>query len=93
MDAEFRAMLSHFGPQHWWPGDSPFEIAVGAILTQNTNWQNVVRAIQNLKDAELLEPHALHKLPIERLAKLIRPAGYFRLKAKRLKLRLPRSRF
>jgi endonuclease-3 related protein len=81
----FHALLDHFGPQHWWPGDSPFEIAVGAILTQNTNWQNVARAIENLKKANALEPHAIERMPLDELAELIRPAGYFRLKAKRLK--------
>ena len=85
MDAIYRALLSHFGPQHWWPGDSPFEVAVGAILTQNTSWKNVAAAIENLRRRNLLEPHALDKLPISELAELIRPAGYFRLKAKRLK--------
>ncbi len=78
-------MLDHFGPQRWWPGDSPFEIAVGAILTQNTNWQNVARAIENLKRERLLEPHAIDRLALDELAEHIRPAGYFRLKAKRLK--------
>ena len=85
MQTIFQALLQHFGPQHWWPGDSPFEIAVGAILTQNTNWQNVARAIENLKKANLLEPHAIDRLEVAELAELIRPAGYFRLKAKRLK--------
>ena len=85
MQKIFHALLQHFGPQHWWPGDSPFEIAVGAILTQNTNWQNVARAIENLKSANVLEPHAIDRLAIAELAELIRPAGYFRLKAKRLK--------
>jgi endonuclease-3 related protein len=81
----FDALLDHFGPQHWWPGDSPFEKAVGAILTQNTSWQNVARAIENLKKANVLEPHAIDRLPSAELAELIRPAGYVRLKAKRLK--------
>ena len=85
MDAIFQAMLDHFGPQNWWPGDTPFEVAVGAILTQNTNWKNVERAIDNLKRHGLLEPHALHTLSVQELAELIRPAGYFRLKAGRLK--------
>lgn len=85
MEAVFKALLNHFGPQKWWPGDSPFEVAVGAILTQNTNWQNVARAIENLKKANVLEPHSIDRLAIAELAELIRPAGYFRLKAKRLK--------
>ena len=74
-----------FGPQGWWPGETPFEVAVGAILTQNTNWGNVARAIAALKDRDLLEPQALHDLPEAELAQLIRPAGYYNLKARRLK--------
>ncbi|TAN60973.1 endonuclease III domain-containing protein [bacterium] len=74
-----------FGPQDWWPGDGPFEVIVGAILTQNTNWQNVSRAIDNLKRAKVLTPQKLHSLPLNKLARLIRPSGYFNIKAKRLK--------
>jgi endonuclease III related protein len=78
--------LSHaFGPQHWWPGDTPFEIAVGAILTQNTNWGNVEKAIQNLKNRDALSIKVIHELPVNELAELIRPAGYFNIKAQRLK--------
>ncbi len=78
-------MYKALGPQGWWPGDTPFEVCVGAILTQNTNWQNVERAIENLKKQNLLTPQALYELPVNILAELIRPAGYFRVKAKRLK--------
>jgi endonuclease-3 related protein len=78
-------LLDAFGPQHWWPGESPFEVMVGAVLTQNTNWKNVERAIHNLREADLLEPHALLEVPLEELEELIRPAGYFRVKAKRLR--------
>jgi len=85
MKSVFAALFDHFGAQNWWPGDSPFEIAVGTILTQNTNWQNVARAIENLKKAKMLQAHAIDRMPIAELAELIRPAGYFRLKAKRLK--------
>lgn len=81
----YSRLLSAFGPQHWWPGDSPFEVMVGAILTQNTNWGNVERAIENLKRAKALTPAAIHEMSHERLAGLIRPAGYFNVKAKRLK--------
>jgi endonuclease III related protein len=73
------------GHQHWWPGDTPFEICVGAILTQNTNWSNVERAIANLKAAAVLEPEKLFALPERRLARLLRPAGYFNVKARRLR--------
>ena len=85
LDEVYRRLFDAFGRQHWWPGESPFEVMVGAVLTQNTNWQNVERAIRNLRDADLLEPHALHDVPVEELEELIRPAGYFRVKARRLK--------
>jgi endonuclease-3 related protein len=78
-------MLAKFGPQHWWPGDSPFEIMVGAVLVQNTSWRNVEHAINNLRDAGVMEPRALYKVPPEELAELIRPAGYYQLKTKRLR--------
>ena len=81
----YDVLLSHFGPQNWWPGDSPFEVMVGAILTQNTNWKNVSKAIANLKQADLLDPHRLADLDHESLAALIKPAGYFNIKAKRLR--------
>lgn len=73
------------GPQHWWPGRSPFEVIVGAILTQNTAWTNVERAIVNLRRGRLLTPRAIRRVPIGRLARLIRSSGYFRQKAKKLK--------
>lgn len=81
----YSRLLSAFGRQHWWPGDGPFEVMIGAILTQNTNWGNVERAIKNLKRAKALTPAAIHEMSHERLAELIRPAGYFNVKAKRLK--------
>jgi endonuclease-3 related protein len=81
----YERLLAKFGPQHWWPGDSPFEIMVGAILVQNTAWKNVERAITDLREAGVMEPHALYALPAEELAELIRPAGYFQVKAKRLR--------
>lgn len=77
-------LLDHYGPQQWWPGQSPFEVMVGAILVQNTNWKNVEKAITNLREHGLLEPHALFETPQEELAELIRPAGYYRIKARRL---------
>lgn len=81
----FELMLQHFGPQQWWPGDSPLEMMTGAILTQNTNWTNVEKAIGNLKDHDKLSIHALNNISIEELAVYIKPAGYFNVKAKRLK--------
>ena len=81
----YASLFAHYGPLHWWPGDSPFEIAVGAILTQNTNWTNVEKAIANLKREKVLRAGVLHKLHANKLASLIRPSGYFNVKAKRLK--------
>jgi endonuclease-3 related protein len=81
----YNKLYSFYGPQHWWPGDSPFEVAVGAILTQNTNWFNVEKAIANLKAARLLKARALHNIPEAKLASLIRPSGYFNIKAGRLR--------
>jgi endonuclease-3 related protein len=76
---------SHFGDLHWWPGETPFEVMVGAILTQNTAWQNVERALDNLKAAGLLDPQWLYETDSRILEELIRPAGYFRIKTFRLK--------
>jgi endonuclease III related protein len=78
-------LRARFGHQHWWPGDTPFEVCVGAILTQNTNWRNVERALARLQRADVLEPARLFALPESRLADLIRPAGYFNVKARRLR--------
>ena len=80
----YDCLLAAYGPQHWWPGETPFEIMVGAILVQNTAWKNVEKAIRNLADADLLDPQALANVDTEELQELIRPAGYFRLKTKRL---------
>ncbi len=73
------------GPSRWWPGETPFEICVGAVLTQNTNWSNVQKAINNLKSRDLLHPEKMASLDEKILAELIRPSGYFRIKARRLK--------
>jgi len=81
----FQRLLEAYGPQQWWPGDSPLEVMVGAVLTQNTSWKNVERAIANLKQARALTLDTLHAMSHEELAELIRPAGYYQLKAKRLK--------
>jgi endonuclease-3 related protein len=74
-----------FGPRDWWPGDTTFEVVVGAILTQNTAWRNVRKAISNLKARGLLSPQALYDVPVQDLATVIRPAGYYNIKARRLK--------
>lgn len=81
----FDLLLAHFGPQGWWPGDSPFEVMVGAVLTQNTNWTNVRQAISNLRDRCVLSYGGLVELSIEELAEYIRPSGYYNIKARRLK--------
>ncbi len=85
IDFIYKKLYSFFGRQHWWPAETPFEVMIGAILTQNTNWLNVEKAITNLKKHKLLQPQALYKLPDKRLASFIRPSGYYNIKAKRLK--------
>ena len=81
----YKRLLSFFGPQNWWPADTPFEVVIGAILTQNTNWKNVEKAIENLKKEGFLSIPELYNISEQRLASLIRPAGYYNIKAKRLK--------
>lgn len=81
----YTRLYKAFGPRDWWPGDSPFEVVVGAILTQNTAWRNVQKAISNLKATSLLSPQALYDVPVQNLANVIRPAGYYNIKARRLK--------
>ncbi len=80
----YQRLFNVYGPQHWWPGDTPFEVMIGAVLVQNTSWKNVEKALAKLRDADLLEPHALAALPVDELEELVRPAGYFRVKARRL---------
>jgi endonuclease III related protein len=81
----FAAMSRNLGPMHWWPATTPFEVIVGAILTQNTSWGNVERAIANLRAAVMLTPSAISAARMAKLAALVRPSGYFRQKAKKLK--------
>lgn len=81
----FSNLYSFYGHQDWWPGDTPFEIAIGAILTQNTNWSNVQKAIENLKKQGLLSPERLNKISTEKLSQLIKPSGYYNIKAKRIR--------
>lgn len=82
--ALYNRMFAQLGPQRWWPAETPFEVMVGAILTQNTSWRNVERAIANLKGVGLMSLEALSALPIGLLAEYIRPAGYYNIKAGRL---------
>jgi len=81
----YRTLYQAYGPRHWWPGDTPFEIMVGAILTQNTSWGNVEKAIQKLKDKGVLNAEAIQQLRKSQLVPLIRSSGYYRIKAERLK--------
>ncbi|MHC4606177.1 MAG: endonuclease III domain-containing protein, partial [Planctomycetota bacterium] len=81
----YRSLRRHFGHRDWWPGDTPFEVMVGAILTQNTAWTNVEKAIANLKSCGALDPRRMAAIDARTLAAAVRPAGYFRVKARRLK--------
>jgi len=81
----YRRLLAHFGPQHWWPAQEPFEIIVGAILTQSAAWGNVEKAVANLRAAEAMSPGALRRLSRSKLAKLVHPCGYYNAKALKLK--------
>jgi len=81
----YATLAKILGPRHWWPARTPFEVIVGAILTQNTAWQNVEKAMANLRRERLLTPQAIERVSTQRLARLVRPSGYFRQKAKKLK--------
>lgn len=81
----YKKIYSKFGPQYWWPAKTPFEVMIGAILTQNTSWRNVEKAILNLKKHKLLNPGKLYRLSEEAVSKLIVPAGYHNVKARRLR--------
>jgi endonuclease-3 related protein len=82
----YNALLQQFGPQRWWPAETPYEVVVGAILTQRTNWKNVEKAIKNLKNENKLSEDAILKMETSELEKLIRPSGFYKQKAERLKL-------
>lgn len=81
----FDLLLSSYGPQHWWPAPTPTEVIIGAILTQNTAWKNVERALDNLRAADLLDFAKIHNVPDDRLAQLIRPSGTYRVKVRRIR--------
>ena len=72
----YEKLFAEFGPQNWWPAQTPFEVAVGAILTQQTTWRNVERAISNLKEAALLEPASLAKASLQKIERCVYPAGF-----------------
>lgn len=80
----YERLFAYYGPQNWWPGETPFEIVVGAVLTQNTNWTNVAKAIANLRQRGLLNFSALCSAPLAEVSECIRPSGYFNVKANRL---------
>jgi endonuclease-3 related protein len=81
----YHRLLERYGPQHWWPGEGPFEVMVGAVLTQSAAWTNVEKAIRNLREAGVLSPEALRRLSVSELAALIFPSGYYNAKALKLK--------
>lgn len=81
----YSRLLESFGPQHWWPADTPFEVIIGAILTQQTAWKNVEIAIENLKKANLLDVKSLHGASTERIEKEVQPTGFYRRKSKSVK--------
>ena len=81
----YRQLFAQLGPQHWWPGRTRFEVIIGAILTQNTNWINVEKTLRNLRRASALTPQELARLPQTELTRLLRPSGYFRQKARKLR--------
>jgi len=81
----YKKLLKYYGHQHWWPAETPFEVMVGAILTQNTAWTNVERAIARLESRSCLTPRAILEAPLPELAKWLKPSGYFNIKAQRLR--------
>ncbi len=81
----YNKLYSYFGPQHWWPADNSFEVIIGAILTQNTAWANVEKAIFGLKKKKLISPKRLYNADAKTIAELIRPCGYYNLKTARIK--------
>ncbi len=85
LDDLYTRLFDAYGEQHWWPAEAPFEVMVGTILTQNTAWSNVEKAITALKKAGALHPEALRTRPLSELAELIRPSGYFNAKARKLR--------
>ena len=80
----YALLFEHFGPQNWWPAETQFEVIIGAILTQNTAWSNVAKAIENLKALHALTPEGIRDLPLPRLLNAIRPSGYYNIKAARI---------
>nr|WP_249870857.1 endonuclease III domain-containing protein [Oceanobacillus saliphilus] len=79
----YERLYDYYGPQNWWPADTPFEMMIGSILVQNTNWRNVDKALSQLRPH--LKPELIHEMPVDELAQIIRSSGYFNIKAKRIK--------
>ncbi|MEA3312898.1 MAG: endonuclease [Caldisericota bacterium] len=82
----FQLLRNEFGIQNWWPAETPFEVMVGAVLTQQTSWKNVEKAINSLKEKGVLTPSSFNKMPLERIKQLIKPAGFYNIKSERLKV-------
>jgi endonuclease-3 related protein len=85
LEKVYKILLETFGPRGWWPGETPFEVIIGAILTQNTSWKNVEKSIDRLKAENLLHPAVLYKIKDKKLAELIKSSGYYHIKTKRIK--------
>ena len=85
LNSIYERLFNRYGPQHWWPGETPFEVIIGAILTQSTAWSNVEKAIANIKAEGLLDPISLDEIETDKLAALIRPSGYYNAKAAKVK--------
>ncbi len=81
----YERLYSYFGPQHWWPAETRFEVIIGAILTQSTAWSSVEKAIANIKEAGVLDPPSLRRIPLSELARLVYPSGYYNAKARKIK--------
>lgn len=81
----YEDLFNAFGPQHWWPGETPEEVLIGAVLVQSVSWKNVERAIENLRSEKLIHIKRLYDLPVDELHELIQSVGYYRVKAKRLR--------
>jgi endonuclease III related protein len=85
LNETYRRLMTAYGPQHWWPAETPFEVMVGAVLTQSAAWTNVEKAIHNLKTARALLPDAIRDMSFSELAEIIKPSGYYNVKARKLK--------
>lgn len=81
----FNTLLESFGKRYWWPGDTPLEVIVGAVLTQNTSWKNVEKAIKNMKNEGVMDVESIYRMDYDRLCEIIRPSGFYNIKTKRLK--------